>query len=105
MSRDPEEREVPEILDQEVDLDREDVRDSRGRRLDTDYVERAVADVRSRRGRPSLSEGATGEPSPHVSFRVPEQTRRRLDEVARAEGRPASEIAREALDRYLSGHA
>jgi hypothetical protein len=102
MSRDPEER---EILDQEVDLDREDVRDSRGRRLDTDYVERAVADVRSRRGRPSLSEEATGEPSPHVSFRVPEQTRRRLDEVARAEGRPASEIAREALDRYLSGRA
>jgi predicted transcriptional regulator len=38
-----------------------------------------------------------------VSFRVPEQTRRRLDERARAEGRSASEIAREALDRYLSG--
>jgi hypothetical protein len=105
MSREPEDGEVPEILDEEVDLDREDVRDSRGRRIDADYVERAVADVRARRGRPSLSEEATGAPSPHVSFRVPEQTRRRLDELARAEGRPASEIAREALDRYLSGLA
>lgn len=52
-----------------------------------------------RRGRPSLSEGSRR--SPRVSFRVPEQTRRRLDERARAEGRNPSEVAREALERYL----
>lgn len=103
MSHEPEDSQVPEILDEEIDLERDVVRDSRGRRIDADYVDRAVGDVHARRGRPSLSERATGEPSPHVSFRVPEQTRRRLDERARAEGRPASEIAREALDRYLSG--
>ncbi len=28
----------------------DDVRDSQGRRIDSDYVERAVADVRARRG-------------------------------------------------------
>lgn len=105
MSREPRESHELEILDEEIDLERDVVRDSRGQRIDADYVDRAVADVRARRGRPPLSAQATGEPSPHVSFRVPEQTRRRLDERARAEGRPASEIAREALDRYLSGQA
>jgi len=39
-----------------------------------------------------------------VSFRVPEQTRRLLDERARVEGRKPSEIAREALDQYLSNY-
>ncbi|MHA6619258.1 ribbon-helix-helix protein, CopG family [Pseudonocardia sp. DLS-67] len=103
MSRQPGDSPVPEILDEELDLEREVVRDSQGRRIDAAYVDRAVADVRAHRGRPSLSEQGNREPSPHVSFRVPEQTRRRLDERARAEGRSASEIAREALDRYLSG--
>lgn len=38
------------VLDGEVDLERDDVRDSRGRRIDADYVDRAVADVHARRG-------------------------------------------------------
>jgi predicted HicB family RNase H-like nuclease len=40
--------------------------------------------------------------SPRVSFRVPEQTRRRGKERAHAEGRSVSEVAREALKRYLA---
>lgn len=47
--------EQPRILDDEVDLERDDVRDSLGRRIDADYVDRAVSDVRARRGRPSMS--------------------------------------------------
>lgn len=90
----------PRILDDEVDLEQEDVRDSQGRRIDADYIDRAVTDARARRGRPSMS---TESPSPHVSFRVPDQVRRRLDERARAEGRSASDIARDALERYLTG--
>lgn len=89
----------------DVDLDAEEVRDSRGRRITAEYVEDAVADVheRNRRGRPSLAEDAgTGEHSPRVSFRVPEQTRRSAEERARAEGRSVSELAREALERYLT---
>jgi hypothetical protein len=94
----------PDFLDDEVDLD--DVRDSQGRRIDSDYVERAVADVRARRGRPSLSSDPANEPhhSPHVSLRIPEQTRRLLDERARIEGRKLSEIVREALEQYLNSH-
>jgi len=97
----------PHFLDDEVDLDVEDVCDSQGRRIDSDYVERAVLDVRARRGRPSLSPDPADESHhpPHVSFRVPEQTRRLLDERARVEGRKPSEIAREALDQYLSNYS
>lgn len=88
----------------DVDLDVDDVRDSRGRRITADYVAAAVADVhvRQRRGRPSLTgDSGAGEHSPQVSFRVPEQTRRLAEERARAEGRTVSELAREALERYL----
>lgn len=89
----------------DVDLDVEDVRDSQGRRISAEYVEAAVADVhqRARRGRPALAEdAATGEHSPRVSFRVPEQTRRSAEQRAQAEGRSVSELAREALERYLT---
>lgn len=91
------------VLDDEVDLERDDVRDSRGRRIDADYVERAVADIHTRRGRRPLGAPASvGTHSPRVSFRVPEQTRRQAEERARAEGRSVSEVAREALERYLA---
>lgn len=90
-------------LDGEVDLERDDVRDSRGRRVDADYVTRAVADVHARRGRRPLGDDAPAiGHSPRVSFRVPEQTRRRAEERARTEGRSVSEVAREALERYLA---
>jgi len=94
----------PDFLDDEVDLDLDDIRDSQGRRIDSDYVERAVADLRARRGRPSLSSDPVNEPRhpSHVSLRVPEQTRRLLDERARIEGRKPSEIVLEALEQYLS---
>jgi predicted HicB family RNase H-like nuclease len=91
------------VLDGEVDLEREDVRDSQNRRIDADYVERAVVDVHARRGRRPLADDTpAGEHSPQVSFRVPEQTRRRAEERARAEGRSVSDLAREALERYLA---
>ena len=44
------------VLDGEVDLEHEDVRDSQNRRIDTDYVERAVVDVHARRGRRPLAD-------------------------------------------------
>lgn len=91
------------VLDGEVDLERDDVLDSRGRRIDDDYVERAVADVHARQGRRPLGDDtpAAGH-SPRMSFRVPEQTRRRAEERARTEDRSLSEVAREALERYLA---
>ncbi|MDQ2706780.1 MAG: ribbon-helix-helix domain-containing protein [Actinomycetota bacterium] len=54
---------------------------------------------RTRRLRSSSPEGPRH--SPQVSFRIPEQTRRLLDERARADGREPTDVAREALERYL----
>lgn len=83
-------------------LDVEDVRLRDGTRLTDKRAEQIADDVlRRRRGRPSLA-GNT-ETSPRVSFRIPEQLRRTADERARRrEGRTVSELAREALERYLA---
>lgn len=85
----------------DVDLAVEDVRDRQGRRITDEYAEQAAEEALrlARPGRPSL--GTPGRHSPRVSFRVPEQTRRRAEERAIEEGRSVSEIAREALERYL----
>ena len=65
------------------------------------YAEQAAAEALrlARPGRPAL--GAVGQHSPRVSFRVPEQVRRQAERRAAVEGRSVSEIAREALERYL----
>lgn len=84
----------------DVDLDREVVRDRKGKRVDAEYVERAVADVHTRAGRPSLT--SPGAHSPHVSFRVPARIRIAAETRAAREGKTVSEVARDALTRYLS---
>lgn len=53
-------------------------------------------------GRPSLT--APGAHSPHVSFRVPAELARRLDEQSAAEGVSRSVLARRVLGEYLSAH-
>ncbi len=52
-----------------------------------------------RRGRPSL--GASGEHSPRVSARVPEDVYRRAKVRASAEGKSVSEVVRELLGVYV----
>lgn len=66
----------------DVDLAVEDVRDRQGRRITDEYAERAAEEALrlARPSRPSL--GGSGQHSPRVSFRVPEQTRRRAEERA-----------------------
>jgi hypothetical protein len=85
----------------DVDLEAEEVRDRQGRRVTEEYAERAAVEALriARPGRPAL--GAVGQHSPRVSFRVPEQVRRQAERRAAAEGRSVSEIARDALERYL----
>ncbi|MGZ4210624.1 MAG: hypothetical protein ACXVQX_08510 [Actinomycetota bacterium] len=86
---------------QDVDLKREVVRDRRGRRITEAYVRRAVADAHGKmgRGRPSLTGKA--EPSPQVTFRLPPALRVKAEARAKREGKRVSQIAREALERYL----
>lgn len=85
-----------------VDLDTTEEYDTKGNRIDSAYVERAVADVHAklRAGRPSLTR--PGAHSPIVSFRIPEQLRRKAEERAAREGVTLSGLAREALERFLA---
>ena len=90
----------------DVDLDA-DVVTVKGRRLtEADAEQRArqtLAETRRRNlipGRKSLNEGSTH--SPRVQFRVPEAVAAQAQDRARAEGKSLSELAREALLRYLA---
>jgi hypothetical protein len=49
-------------------------------------------------GRPSLEEGV----SPRISYRVAKSLYARAKDTADKEGRTVSEVAREALERYVS---
>ncbi|TQN43438.1 hypothetical protein FHU33_2883 [Blastococcus colisei] len=86
----------------DVDLRREDVRDSQGRRITEEYAERATDDALAfvGRGRPSLT-GAKA-PSPQVTFRVTPELRAKAAAEAARQGRRISDVAREALERYLA---
>jgi len=53
-----------------------------------------------RRGRPSLS-GNNAE-SPQITFRLPPELRAQVEVLATQEGRRMSDIARDALQRYLA---
>lgn len=79
--------------------DDEIVHDSRGRVIDDDYVDRAVVEVRRRRGRPSLS-GRPGV-SRSVQIRFDEEMHVSVCEAARAAGISASEWVRQAVRERL----
>lgn len=89
-----------------VDLDTEAVI-VKGRRLTEadaeELARKTLAEARLRNlipGRKSLTAGSTH--SPRVQFRVPESVAARAQERAQAEGKSLSELAREALLRYLA---
>lgn len=85
----------------DVDLDTEDVRDSHGRRITQEYVEGAVADAhRQVRGRPSLT--APGRRSPQIAFRVPAELQADAERLAAKRGTTVSQLAREALETYVT---
>lgn len=75
------------------------VRDSKGRLIDEEYVRRAVEDVHRVLGRPSLS----GMPSssPQVVVRMPPQLRDAAKELAAREGITLSELTRRALEEHI----
>jgi predicted HicB family RNase H-like nuclease len=85
----------------DVDLEREDVRDIKGARIDEQYVREAVENVhRQIAGRPSLT--APGKHSPQIAVRLPEALHAAIEARARREGKSVSAIAREAIEQYLS---
>lgn len=84
-----------------IDLDSEEFYVG-GDRL-TEQRAAKLADRLERGGRPSLS--GPGRHSPSVTLRLPEQTKGRLDRLARSQGRRRSDVIRAAVDEYLDRHA
>ena len=70
---------------------------------DADIEELAAHGRRAWAGRPSLT--APGTHSPRLNFRVPQAVKDRLTQVAHTQGRRESDVAREALEKYLGGDA
>jgi predicted HicB family RNase H-like nuclease len=85
----------------DIDLDRDEVRLPSGKRLTTNFASEIVEEVRHAGGRPSLSGEATH--SPRIAFRVTPEVRELAAEVAAAEGKTVSQLAREALEARLAG--
>ena len=77
--------------------------DSAGDLSDADIEELVANGRRAWAGRPSLS--APGTHSPRLNFRVPQAVKDRLTEVAHTQGRRESDVAREALEKYLNAPA
>lgn len=75
-----------------------DRRDRLAKEAEKGYDLSKVRRVRAQRGRPSLEEGV----SPRISYRVGQRLYKRAKTKADAEGRTMSELAREALERYVS---
>lgn len=86
------------------------VKTKTGRRLSKQHVESLAKEAekgydlskakseRVQPGRPSLDEGV----SPRITYRVAGSLYARTKKKAEAEGRTVSEVAREALERYVS---
>lgn len=79
--------------------DGEPVRDSKGNPIDADYIDRAIEDVHTALGRPSLSEG--GGQSPRVTFRVSADVREAAERLAKKEGITLTDLARQALEERI----
>jgi hypothetical protein len=92
------------IVGPDIDLEKEVILDSKGRRVDQSYIEQAMQEVEEelakRAGRPSLT--GTSAHSPHVSFRIPPELKARAEEAARERGTTVSKLAREALEHFLA---
>jgi hypothetical protein len=88
----------------------EGYRDLAGNEITPAYIARVAAEAEAGYdldelevvtvGRPSLS-GTPGH-SPRVSFRMPDQLRERAEAEAERRGCTVSQLAREALERYLA---
>jgi hypothetical protein len=87
----------------DVDLDKEVIRDSKGRRITEKRAEDIADETLAKigRGRPSLT-GSRAR-SPQVSFRAPAELRAKAEARATSEGKTVSQLAREALERLLAG--
>ncbi len=91
------------IDDQPVDLEKEGVYDVNGQRIDQAYVDKALkeaAQLKPRRGRPSLSGGSVH--SPKVSFRIAENLKAKADAQAEELETTTAKLAQAVFEEYLT---
>ena len=88
------------VLGRDVDLDKEVIRDSQGKRITSKRAERIVEEVIAQAvGRPSLT--GPSKVSPEIKARVPEKLKRALQKEAKRQGQTTSAVIRQALEEYL----
>jgi predicted HicB family RNase H-like nuclease len=88
------------VLGKDIDLDREVVRDARGRRISSKRAEKIAEEVIVQVvGRPSLT-GPT-KVSPEIKARVPEKLKIALEREAKRQGQTPSALIRQALEDFL----
>jgi len=88
------------VLGKDVDLEREVVRDGRGRRITNKRAEKISEEVIAQVvGRPSLT-GPT-KVSPEIKARVPEKLKHALENEAKRQGQTPSALIRQALEEFL----
>lgn len=89
------------VADGSVDLEKEVVRDSKGRRIDRGYVARVVEAAESVRpvGRPGLDTRPGA--SPQIAVRLPAATYEQVKRLAKKRGVTAAALTREAVEEFL----
>ena len=88
------------VLGKDVDLEREVVRDGRGRRITSKRAEKIAEELLAQVvGRPSLTGPA--KVSPEIKARVPEKLKLALEREAKRQGQTPSALIRQALEEFL----
>ena len=88
------------VLGKDIDLDKEVIRDSTGKRITSKRAQKIVEEVLAQAvGRPSLT--GPSKVSPEIKARVPEKLKRALQKEAKRQGQTTSAVIRQALEEYL----
>jgi predicted HicB family RNase H-like nuclease len=88
------------VLGRDIDLDKEVIRDSSGKRITSKRAEKIAEEfIAQVVGRPSLS--GPSKVSPEVKARVPEKLKKALEKEAKRQGQTPSAVIRRALEEYL----
>ena len=89
------------VLGRDVDLDKEVIRDSQGKRITSNRAAKIVEEVLAQAvGRPSLT--GPSKVSPEIKARVPEKLKKALQKEAKRQGQTTSAVIRQALEEYLN---
>ncbi|MCK9486936.1 MAG: ribbon-helix-helix domain-containing protein [Dehalococcoidia bacterium] len=85
----------------DVDLEKEDVRDSKGNRITEESVREIVEHIHATApvGRPPMNE--RGGRASQIGVRLPDALRAAVEARAKREGRTVAAITRDALEQYL----